>query len=422
MWSIQLGLVLCHSESLDISDQTEKTMHLDFWEGDCGQLWVEVQDISKQIRRSGYICRSNCASAITFVPSCLILSWLLEQRSTSLREGLGAKATVWKMKVVTNNRARWGERSEMSQAHTFTHPDLGLQMHPWGDFTRLKAVLSHFLWGTCGGGQTRVCVGSLSKCVCGVNALHVMLPPGCFICLMQNTLTVVLNGIKEWKVYRELWTRKARKEGKEREKEDHFSSAGDKRGEAGIKNSTKELSCVSLMTSEAAEPGGQTARRAKLPWLVFLSLRSLVWLLGRILISGGSGLWPTRDAMRAFRYCRRVTCHSKGKRLVRLWLIPKRKHCQCLRWQQKHWFGLQLRRRLVPTHPYDLQVSEGSDGVVGTIAGRACSLSWIKGIPGRVTVAWHGRLVHCKHTCADTQVNILSKNTNNSKGFVVFMM
>lgn len=146
-----------------------------------------------------------------------------------------------------------------------------------------------------------------------------------FIYLMQNTLTVVLNGIKEWKIYRELWTRKARKEEKEREKKDYFSSAGDRKRQTGIKNSTKSEKggfflcvCVSLVTSGAAEPGGQTAWWAKLPWLVFLSLRSLVWLLGRILISGGSGLWPTRDAMRAFRYCRRVTCHSKRKWFVRI--------------------------------------------------------------------------------------------------------
>lgn len=56
--------------------------------------------------------------------------------------------------------------------------------------------------------------------------------------LMQNTLTVVLNGIKERKVYRELWHGgHARREKKE--KEDYFSSAGDKHGKTGIKNSTK---------------------------------------------------------------------------------------------------------------------------------------------------------------------------------------
>lgn len=50
---------------------------------------------------------------------------------------------------------------------------------------------------------------------------------------------------------------------------------------------------------------------AWLPCVAFLSLSSLVWLLGRILISGGSGLWPTRDAIRAFRYWRRVTCRPQ---------------------------------------------------------------------------------------------------------------
>lgn len=50
---------------------------------------------------------------------------------------------------------------------------------------------------------------------------------------------------------------------------------------------------------------------AQVPCVVFLLLSSLVWLLARILISGGSGLWPTREALRAFRYCRRVTCNTQ---------------------------------------------------------------------------------------------------------------
>lgn len=175
------------------------------------RLWVEVQNISRQ-RWSGYICRSNCASAITFVPSCLISSWLLEQRNTSLRESLGAESTVWKMKVVRNNRARWGEKSEMSQTHTFTHPDSRFKMHPWGDFTRLKAVLSRLQ------GRTEGEAFFTDECVCEYEcAARHATTRLCFIYLMQNILTVVLNGIKEWKVYRELWTRRhARKEKKEK--------------------------------------------------------------------------------------------------------------------------------------------------------------------------------------------------------------
>ncbi len=48
------------------------------------------------------------------------------------------------------------------------------------------------------------------------------------------------------------------------------------------------------------------------PGVVFFSFRSLVWLLGRILISGSSGLWATRDAITALRYCRRVTCGTRA--------------------------------------------------------------------------------------------------------------
>lgn len=70
-----------------------------------------------------------------------------------------------------------------------------------------------------------------------------------------------------------------------------------------------------LRSAGQRRPGAQTAACwAKLPCVVFLSLSSLVWLLGRILISGGSGLWPTRDAMRAFKYWRRVTCEANGRR------------------------------------------------------------------------------------------------------------
>lgn len=53
--------------------------------------------------------------------------------------------------------------------------------------------------------------------------------------------------------------------------------------------------------------------------------------------------------------------------------------------------GIQI---LETGHPYELQVSERSDGVVRTIAGRARSFCRLKGIPGRVTLGRHWRLVH----------------------------
>lgn len=50
------------------------------------------------------------------------------------------------------------------------------------------------------------------------------------------------------------------------------------------------------------------------------------------------------------------------------------------------------------THPYELQVCESSDGVVGTVAGRARGLCRVERVSGRVTLTGHRRLVHCQHT------------------------
>lgn len=90
------------------------------------------------------------------------------------------------------------------------------------DFTRLKAVAFE-------GGRRRERYSQTGACVCGGGGV----PPracGCecaarhatarlrFLYLMQHILTVVLNGIKEGKVYRELWAQKARKEGKRKRK------------------------------------------------------------------------------------------------------------------------------------------------------------------------------------------------------------
>lgn len=49
----------------------------------------------------------------------------------------------------------------------------------------------------------------------------------------------------------------------------------------------------------------------RIPAAAFLSFRSFVWLLGMIFSSTASGDWGEfciREAMRALRYCSRVTC------------------------------------------------------------------------------------------------------------------
>lgn len=53
------------------------------------------------------------------------------------------------------------------------------------------------------------------------------------------------------------------------------------------------------------------------------------------------------------------------------------------------------------TYSYELQVSESSDGVVRTVAGRAGGLGRVEEVSGRVALAGHRRLVHWKrpHTC-----------------------
>lgn len=160
----------------------------------------------------------------------------------------------------------------------------------------------------------------------------------------KNTLTVVLNGVKEWKVHRELWTgpeerggMEARKqeEKKEKEKEKIIlveRETNRKKINVLIKAKKKQQKvckgiekkfflCACAWSVLVSSSGQQVAAErwgegsgwwARLPCVAFLSLSSLVWLLGRILISGGSGLWPTRDAIRAFRYWRRVTCRPQS--------------------------------------------------------------------------------------------------------------
>lgn len=115
---------------------------------------------------SGYICRSNCASAITFVPSCLMLSWLLERRNTSLRESLGAELDSLEDEGWRKTTEPGEEKSQKCHKHTHlhTHPDSRFKMHPRGSRTRLKAVRPRFQGRTERGehfSQTSECV-----CVC----------------------------------------------------------------------------------------------------------------------------------------------------------------------------------------------------------------------------------------------------------------
>lgn len=101
------------------------------------------------------------------------------------------------------------------------------------------------------------------------------------------------------------------KEGKEREREKiNLVQLKAKRNAHSYKRLQKASGKQSFVVDGAAHPASQTSFWTKLPCVVFLSLSSLVWLFGKILISGGSGLWPARDAMRALRYCRRVTCKT----------------------------------------------------------------------------------------------------------------
>lgn len=55
---------------------------------------------------------------------------------------------------------------------------------------------------------------------------------------------------------------------------------------------------------------------------------------------------------------------------------------------------------MIGTDSYELQVGESSDGVVRTVAGRAGGLGRVKQLSGRVALAGHWRLVHCKQTHA----------------------
>ncbi len=116
------------------------------------------------------------------------------------------------------------------------------------------------------------------------------------------------------------------KEEKEREREKIISVQLKANRKALIKDTTKTFvrhsefftliydSKQMLVLRSAGRHGdGHAVVLAKLPCVVFLSLSSFVWLLGRILISGGSGLWLARDAMRAFKYWRRVTCDWNNK-------------------------------------------------------------------------------------------------------------
>lgn len=134
----------------------------------------------------------------------------------------------------------------MPHKHTFTRSDSRFKMHPHRFNKAKSSRLPRRTEGSVIHRRVRVWGSPPRACGCECAARHATARRR-FLYLMQNILTVVLNGIKERKVYRELWARRARKEGKEREREDYFSSAGDKHGKTGIRNSLKEGFLVSLV-------------------------------------------------------------------------------------------------------------------------------------------------------------------------------
>lgn len=132
------------------------------------------------------------------------------------------------------------------------------------------------------------------------------------------------------------------------------------------------------------------------------------------MISGDSGLWPTRDAIRAFRYCMRVTWQREGT------VSLTHTHTHTTLTHDTH---TQILTQTHP-HPYELQVGEGTDGVVRTVAGRAGGISQLKRILGRTTLGRHWRLVHWTHiqvhqtnahACTHTHDSVALKFTGISR-------
>lgn len=193
----------------------------------------------------------------------------LEWRTKSPRERLRAESTVWKMEGVTDNSEG---KSQKCHTNTPSHAPIPDSRCTHTDFTRLKAAA--FEGGRRGALFTDECVcGGRPPRACGCEcaARHATARRR-YLYLMQNILAVVLNGIKERKVYRELWARRARKEGKEREREDYFSSAGDKHGKTGIKNSLKE-GFFGVISGEWGRRSPEVRRRGEQSYLVWCSCR-----------------------------------------------------------------------------------------------------------------------------------------------------
>lgn len=180
--------------------------------------------------------------------------------------------------------------------------------------------------------------------------------------------------------------RHARREKKEKEEKINSGQLTANRKAHSLKKE-RETKNTDRWRSAAADPAGQGSEvTAGLPCVVFLSFSSFVWLLGRILISGGSGLWLVRDALRAFRYCRRVTWNRIR---IRIRITES-----LISWSLSD-FGVKTCPNLKEKpHPYELQVGQSSDGVVRTVAGRAGGLGRLKRIPGRVPLGRDRRLVH----------------------------
>lgn len=129
--------------------------------------------------------RANCASSITFVPSCLLLSRIFR-----------VEDQISKMEGVTDNSE--GKRQKC-HTNTPSHAPIQDSRCTHTDFTGLKAAA--FEGGRRGErySQRSACARACARaCACGCEcaARHATARLR-LVYLMQNILTVVLNGIKE---------------------------------------------------------------------------------------------------------------------------------------------------------------------------------------------------------------------------------
>lgn len=106
--------------------------------------------------------RANCASSITFVPSCLFLSRILRVED-QISEG-AFKSWINSLEDGGCHRQQRGEESEVPHKHTFTRSDSRFKMHPHRFY---KAKSSRLRKRTEGErySQTSACVGVVPPCM-----------------------------------------------------------------------------------------------------------------------------------------------------------------------------------------------------------------------------------------------------------------